>query len=201
MSYYYHVYNRGTNKCNIVRDTFDLERFQKSLQYFNTQEPIGSIFEEDVRRKRSNKSLEVRLPNNNVLVKIEAFIVNPNHYHLLLCVDEPEKLSKFLQRLNTGYTKYFNNRYGRSGALFQGKTKKDLIKSDAKLNYIKAYILYNDLVHGLSSGSLVKSSRSQKGRYSSGILADAKSLAKSVAVQRGETNYYVIEKFGSRTSK
>jgi REP element-mobilizing transposase RayT len=200
MSLYYHAYNRGTNKSNIVRDKFDLIRLEKSLYYFNTIDPIGSIYEEDLRRNSKKKNLEVRLPSKSSLLELDAYIINPNHYHLLVKVEKPESLSKYLQRLNTGYTKYFNNKYDRSGVLFQGKTKRDLIETDAKLNYLRGYILFNDVVHGLKSKALVKSSRFVK-KYSSHILDEGKRLAKSVNKSRNETNYYVIEKFGSPTSK
>lgn len=50
-----------------------------------------------------------------------------------------------MKKLNMGYAKYFNERHGRSGALWQGKYKKKLIESDAYFMYIPYYIHLNAL--------------------------------------------------------
>ena len=48
-------------------------------------------------------------------------------------------------KLNVGYAKYFNERYKRTGTLFQGRTKKVPIERDAHFNYILHYIHLNPL--------------------------------------------------------
>ncbi|TSD04846.1 MAG: hypothetical protein Greene07147_900 [Parcubacteria group bacterium Greene0714_7] len=68
-----------------------------------------------------------------------------NHYHLLLSERVEGGLSLFLRKLNVGYANYFNERYERSGTLFQGRTKKILIENDAQFNYILHYIHLNPL--------------------------------------------------------
>ena len=50
-----------------------------------------------------------------------------------------------MQKLNMGYAKYFNERYKRSGALFQGKYKSIEVKTDAHFNYLPYYIHFNPL--------------------------------------------------------
>jgi putative transposase len=68
-----------------------------------------------------------------------------NHYHLLLSECTDGGLIKFLRKLNVGYAKYFNERYKRSGTLFQGRTKKILVDSDAYFLHILNYIHLNPL--------------------------------------------------------
>ena len=68
-----------------------------------------------------------------------------NHYHLLVSEKEEGGLGQFLKKLNMGYAKYFNERYDRTGALFQGKTKKVLIGRDAHFLWILLYIHFNPL--------------------------------------------------------
>jgi len=70
-----------------------------------------------------------------------------NHYHLLLSPveDDLANLSLFMKKLNMGYTKYFNEKYDRSGYLWQGKYKKIHIERDAHFNYIPHYIHLNPL--------------------------------------------------------
>ena len=68
-----------------------------------------------------------------------------NHYHLLLSEVREGGLSLFLRKLNVGYAMYFNERYDRSGYVFQGRTKKILINSDAYFLHILHYIHLNPL--------------------------------------------------------
>jgi len=68
-----------------------------------------------------------------------------NHYHLLLSELIEGGLTLFLRKLNIGYAKFFNERYGRSGTLFQGRTKKILITQEAHFLYILHYLHLNAL--------------------------------------------------------
>lgn len=68
-----------------------------------------------------------------------------NHYHLLLEPLVENGLTLFLRKLNIGYANYFNERYERSGTLFQGRTKRKLIESDAHYLHILNYIHLNPL--------------------------------------------------------
>ncbi len=54
-------------------------------------------------------------------------------------------MKKFLMKLNVGYAKYFNERHKRSGTLFQGRTKKVRIATDAHFLHILNYIHLNPL--------------------------------------------------------
>jgi hypothetical protein len=79
---YYHIYNRGVDKRNIFSDIYDMPRFLQSLEEFNTIQPIGSIYENSFKKS----SLGDRIPklNDEPLVDIICYGLNPNHYHLLL---------------------------------------------------------------------------------------------------------------------
>ena len=85
----------------------------------------------------------------------------PNHYHLCLRQLIPGGISKYLQKVMTGYTMYFNLRHDRSGALFQGKTKSKHVDEERYLNYLHYYIDLNPLTilypewktRGVPSGS------------------------------------------------
>jgi putative transposase len=68
-----------------------------------------------------------------------------NHFHLLLSERVSGGLSRFLMKLNVGYAKYFNARYGRQGSLFQGRTKKVLVERQAHFLYVPHYIHLNPL--------------------------------------------------------
>ncbi len=56
-------------------------------------------------------------------------------------------IQKFMHKLSTGYTNYFNEKYKRSGSLFQGKYKAIHINSNKYLLNLSAYVNLNFKVH------------------------------------------------------
>src|SRR3989344_3993600 len=115
---FYHIYNRGTDKRNIFSDKNDIDRFFQSMIEFNTIEPIGSIYENSFYLNQlGSLASKLRKPSKK-LVNFISYCLNPNHFHFLLEQVAEKGIEKFLHRLGTGYTKYFNNKHKRSGALF-----------------------------------------------------------------------------------
>jgi len=142
---FYHIYNRGVDKRSIFSDKNDLERFFQSMQEFNSIKPIGSIFENSFNKNKTNKGV-------SHLVQFVAFCLNPNHFHFILTQLEERGIEKFMHRLGTGYTKYFNEKHSRSGALFQGRFKANHINSNEYLLHAGTYVNLNHKVHKLKSG-------------------------------------------------
>jgi putative transposase len=141
---YYHVYNRGVDKRDIFMDQVDLSRFYQSMHEFNTINPIGSLYE--------NSFLHAQLGALGAkLVKFIVFCLNPNHYHFILSPVSEDGIQKFMQKLNAGYTMYFNQRYKRTGSLFQGTYKAKYIDSNEYLLHLSAYINLNDRAHKLGA--------------------------------------------------
>lgn len=56
-----------------------------------------------------------------------------------------------MKKLSGGYTNYFNKKYNRSGALFQGAYKSIEINNDGYLWRLSAYINGNAEIHKISS--------------------------------------------------
>lgn len=138
----YHVLNRGTDKRNIVMDERDRLRFVKNLYKMNNDLPVWNMHRSkmfDVGRQVNKEDTRKQL------VAIHGWCLMNNHYHLLLSEEREGGMSKFLKKLNMGYSKYFNERHARVGTLFQGKTKKILIEDDAQFLYILHYIHLNPL--------------------------------------------------------
>jgi len=147
----YHIFNRGADKRIIFEDDGDLNRFLESLEKFNSVEPIGSLYEQSFSKIDSGQKK---------LVKIIAYCLNPNHFHLILQQKSANGISEFMKRLGGGYTWYFNNRHKRTGVLFQGKFKSVHIKSNEQLLHLSAYVNLNNKVHQLGgrTAKLVRSS-------------------------------------------
>lgn len=166
---FYHIYNRGTDKRDIVLDEHDQQRFLESMIQFNVSEPIGSIFENSFRKKQLGSPASKQ---EEKLVNIVAFCLNPNHYHFILEQVAEKGIEKFMQRLGTGYTKYFNNRYQRTGVLFQGKFQAVHIDSNPYLLHVSAYVNLNYRVHKLGS----RTSKSSWKEYTGSLVERARSI-------------------------
>ena len=168
---FYHIFNRGVDKRNLFQDGEDFERFFKSMTEFNTIDPIGSIYEKDQERTKFGKfgSRASKLLDRVVdtkLVDFVAYCINPNHYHFLLMQKIDKGVEKFMHRFGTGYTKFFNIKHERSGALFQGKFKASHAHTNEYLLHLSAYVNLNYLVHGLSAENIFV--RSSFGEYKVG---------------------------------
>ena len=77
-----------------------------------------------------------------------AYCLMGNHVHLLIETTEPN-LGAGMHRLQMGYAKWFNERHGRSGHLFQGRFGSVRMRSEAQLWATVAYIVKNPLDAGL----------------------------------------------------
>mgnify|MGYP001560236548 CR=1 FL=1 len=137
---FYHIYNRGTDHRDIVKDIFDRQRFLQSMIEFNAIEPIGSIYEEQFRKNSLGTPTTKSKPKQK-LVNLIAHCLNSNHFHLILEQASDKGIEKFMQRLGGGFTRYFNEKYHRNGVLFQGKFKSIHIDSDEYLLHLSALLI------------------------------------------------------------
>lgn len=143
----YHALNRGVEKRDLFLDDNDRFRFVHDLYEFNDTHPAPEFV-----RYRDFVNPDIREPRE-LLVDIHGWCIMDNHYHLLLSERRDGGLSTFLRKLNVGYANYFNERYTRSGTLFQGRTKKIRIASDAHFLHILHYIHLNPLDFSKSTRS------------------------------------------------
>lgn len=138
---YYHIYNRGTDKRDIFLDKNDVWRFLQCLVELNSTDVIGSIYQNSFRRANQLGSSTPKLVN------IVAYCLNQNHFHLILEPVTEDGIQKYMHRLSTSYTNYFNKKNKRSGSLFQGRYKSKHISSDDYLLHLSVYVNLNDKVH------------------------------------------------------
>lgn len=86
-----------------------------------------------------------RNKSRELIVEIICFCLMPNHFHLMVRQKIENGISKFMHKLGTGYTNYFNQKYKHTGALFQGKYKIVRLKSNAHFIHLPYYIHSNPL--------------------------------------------------------
>lgn len=117
---WYHVMNRGRRGEDIFANSEDFETFLKLLRE------------------------GAELWN----VKIGAYCLMSNHYHLL--VQTPQgNLSRFMRHLNGIYTQRYNRSHRCDGQLFRGRYKAILVEEDSYLLELVRYIHRNPLRAGM----------------------------------------------------
>ena len=140
---YVHVYNRGNRKQAIANDIEDKDHFLQMLVYFNTEVIPPNPFQ-DLRTKLRPGLKEFIWPDywqpRKPIVKILAFILMKNHFHLLLEEVVENGIAKFMQRLGTGMTMYYNTKHKETGRLFQGVYRAKIVDKDVYLKYLNVYI-------------------------------------------------------------
>lgn len=82
-------------------------------------------------------------------VKIISYCIMNNHAHILIETNTLKELSKYMQRLNTKYAKYYNKKYNRVGYVFRDRYKSEGIYSDEHLYNCIKYIYDNPVKAGI----------------------------------------------------
>lgn len=138
---WYHCYNRGTDKRAVFENTADYERFLTLLYVSNGTTPIRIS---DQRTRDLRLFLEDdNLDRGTPLVEIGAYALMPNHPHLVLKQIVEGGVARFMQKVFTGYTMYFNLKNNRTGALFAGTYKSRHVPDDRYLKQVIPYVLLN----------------------------------------------------------
>lgn len=112
----YHVINRGVHKKDIFLEQNDFYVFIELLDFIK----------------------------NKFDLIIHSFCLMTNHYHILLDTKQ-ENLSQAIQYLNTNYSKYFNYKYKKQGALWQGRFASFYLYDDEHLFNVAKYIERNPI--------------------------------------------------------
>lgn len=150
----YHVINRGNARMKVFHNDEDYAAFVELLA-------------------RANERVNMRLP---------AFCLMPNHFHLVLWPRKDEDLGRYMQWLLTSHVRrYHRQRRGRSsGHVWQGRFKAFPIQQDAHMLIVMRYVERNPLRAGLVS-------RAESWRWSSawrGLPAHAEELLDAGPVDR-----------------
>lgn len=170
----YHIYNRGVDKRKVFLNEKDYFRFIHDLYEFNDTVAAFDFRKKgdlELRRlsmlgssitmgSQASKNSMLGSPTSagswtsgnasrnksrELIVEIICFCLMPNHFHLMVRQKIENGISRFMHKLGTGYTNYFNQKYERTGALFQGKYKIVRLKSNAHFIHLPYYIHSNPL--------------------------------------------------------
>jgi putative transposase len=84
-------------------------------------------------------------------VAIHSYVLMSNHFHLLATPATDRSIPQMMQAVGRRYVRYFNQRQGRSGTLWEGRYKSTLIQAERYLLACMAYIDLNPVRAGLVS--------------------------------------------------
>ena len=135
---YYHVFNRGIERRVIFQDNQDYLTFLDILTYYL----------KFIKKSPLNALTRTGLVNTGIFqdqITLLAYCLMPTHFHILLQQKEKNSISRFMLRVGTTYSMYFNQRYIRDGSLYQGRFKANHITTDSYLLQSSKYIHRNPL--------------------------------------------------------
>ena len=135
--YFYHIYNRGINGCNLFHENENYEHFL--LLYDKYIWPVAETY---------------------------AWVLMKNHFHLLVKIKTVQELNlqgfenleglkgtnrnfanQQFANLFNAYTKSINKRYHRTGSLFEHPFRRIKINSENHLKFLVYYIHHNPIHH------------------------------------------------------
>lgn len=142
----YHTYNRGVEKRPTFKKVRDYQRFLGTALFYRYDQKLSYATFQRLGPK-AQKFYRQTNPEglSNQRVKILAYCLMPNHFHLLLKPIGSTGITKFIADVTNSYTKYFNIKNERTGYLFEGTFKAKEISSEPSLLQLSRYIHLNPL--------------------------------------------------------
>jgi putative transposase len=140
----YHIVSRAVGDTAVFNAEEDFYRGIFSIYEFNNDYRVN-IWErrrERVIEKKKLSPTSLTPKNRDMFVEVLAFSFMPNHVHLILKQLKDNGISKFMQKVGTGYANYFNQKYERQGHLFN-KFRAVHIKDDNQLKTAFVYVHTN----------------------------------------------------------
>ena len=116
----YHIMLRGINRQTIFEDSEDAEKFLYTFQ--DVKETSG--------------------------FELYAYCLMTNHIHLLV-KEGNEDFGQTMKRIGAKYVYWYNKKYERTGNLFQGRFKSEVVENEEYLLMAMRYIHQNPVVAGM----------------------------------------------------
>ena len=120
---FFHVITQGINKSYIFDKSEDIKYYIKLIYKLSKEHEIEII----------------------------AYCIMNNHAHMLIKTKKSDELSKYMQRLNCTYARYYNKKYDRVGYVFRDRYKSEGIYDEQHLDNCIKYIYDNPVKAGICS--------------------------------------------------
>lgn len=121
----YHILNRGNSKQKVFHKDKDYEAFIRLMKEAKERYPI----------------------------KLFAYCLMPNHFHMVLKPVYGKDLSRYMQWLMTSHVRRYHSHYRTSGHIWQGRFKSFIIQEDGHLLIVLRYVEGNPVRAGLTTSA------------------------------------------------
>lgn len=135
---------------NIVCDEHDKNRFVESIFHLNDSfsDPNWLLAIKDL----PPITRPEHWPERDPLVHILAWVLQNNHFHLIVQEIKDGGTAKFMQRLGGSMTTAHNAKYSEVGSLFQGAYKSKTVDEDAYIRYLAFYVQVKNVLEQRPGG-------------------------------------------------
>jgi len=116
-----HVVSRGNNRAAIFHEKEDREFYRAYLRHAARRHGVA----------------------------VHAYVLMTNHVHLLATPATTASMPKVMHAANLVYARYFNDKYKRTGTIWEGRYKAAIIDSDSYLLTCMRYIELNPVRAGI----------------------------------------------------
>ncbi len=141
-----HVISRSVEERKIFDDEVDCFRFIFQMYAANIGSPVHTLWRNDIIKiaqailsgeEISSKFISQEHPP---FVDFLDFSLVVNHVHLYLVSNIENGIPLYMQKLNTGFAKYFNLKHGRKGALFGSRYRGVAVKTQFQSDAVSRYV-------------------------------------------------------------
>lgn len=137
----YHIYTRGVEKRIVFKSSKDYNRFLASMFFCNSEEPLHF----SNLANQGDPLMLVEIKDRKSIVDVLSYSLMPNHVHLILKEIVDGGISRYMLKLLTAHSMFFNIKYERSGPLFIRPFRSQHIDSEEYFRWVFSYVLLNPL--------------------------------------------------------
>jgi REP element-mobilizing transposase RayT len=141
---YYHIYNRGTNGEALFHGARDYRRFLQ--RYIHDIEPIAETYAYCLMKNHFHLAIRTRTEAEQA----EFYAASPAATGPRAAPFEVREPSRQFGILFNAYAKWYNNRYERSGSLFEHPFERKLVGTESYFWRLITYIHRNPMHHGFA---------------------------------------------------
>lgn len=173
----YHICNKSIANYGIFKDPGNARRFLATLEYYN-QKNTDLGFSEFLRSHPTHQPDGLLKQKDSALLKFLSYCIMPDHYHILVRVRTSETLSRYINTVQSSFTRYFNVKFDRKGPLWQSRFRAARITSNELVLHVSRYQHLNP-----TTASLVKKPEDWEfSSYREYIFSDALEHLKEISI-------------------
>ena len=140
----YHIFNHSLDDRPVFVNKRECSRALEALNFYHF-DALPFRLSYFLKRPKNEKTEMIKDLSNKgkKLVDFLCFCLMPTHFHLLLKQKKDNGISKFMSDFQNSFTRYFNSKHERKGALFLDQFKAVRIVSQEQFVHVSRYVHLN----------------------------------------------------------